>query len=317
MTNRDFYALNKQLFALYESKAYQQVLDLVEREQANFPRHTEQLTYWRICMTNLLGRQEEALRLFREAVEQQGLWFEPDWAAQDKDLASLQPQPEFQELLAICRQRLAEAQASARPELYLVQPGQRTEKTPLFCALYGNMNNSEIALEEWRPITEHGWLLAVPQSSQLMAQGMYVWNDRARSISEICSHFTAIQEAHPLDKKRIVLGGFSKGGGLAVWMALHQLIPATGFVVLGPSLTPEELEELPAVLAAQKPVGLRGSILVGAEDEHCLDSSRQVAEIMHAHDLPCELTILPGVEHEYPADFGAHLLKGLAFVGRL
>lgn len=316
MNNQSFYALDKQLFAFFEAKEYQQALDLAMREQANFPTHTDHLLYWQICMTNLLGRQEEALNLLSAAVER-GFWFEPNWMAQDEDLATLHTRPEFQALLATCRQRQVEAQATARPDLHLVQPDQRAERVALFCTLHSNMGNSEGTLEEWRTLAEHGWLLAVPQSSQLAAQGMYVWDDRARGISEVCAHFATICETNALDPNRIVLGGFSKGGGLAIWMALHQHVPATGFVALGPFLSPEELKELKATLATQKPARMRGSILVGAEDEHCLHISRQIVETMCAQNLSCDLTILPGVGHEYPADFSEHLLQGLAFIERL
>ncbi len=313
MSNQTYYALDKQLFKLFEEKEYQQVLDLIEQEQANFPTHTLYFVYWRICMTNLLGKREEALRLFREAVEQ-GYWFTPDWMAEDEDLVSLHPLPEFQSLLATCRQRLLQAQAEVRPELRVLPPDPPVAPAPLLIALHGNMSNSNDTAEEWRAITGRGWLLALPQSSQLAGQTAFVWNDRARSISEICAHFATVNEQYSVDAGRVVLGGFSKGGGLAIWMALHQLIPAAGFVVLGPFLSSEELEALAELLATHKPAGIRGSIIIGEDDESCLKGSRQVAELMHAHDLPCTLEIIPGLGHEYPSDFSEHVTRGLAFV---
>ena len=99
-------------------------------------------------------------------------------------------------------------------------------------------------------------------------------------------------------------------------MTLHQLIPAEGFVVLGSFLSSEELETLSALLATHRPTGIRGSIIIGEDDKSCLQCSRQVAEIMHAHDLPCELEIIPGLGHEIPADFSEHVTRGLAFVER-
>jgi hypothetical protein len=35
---------------------------------------------------------------------------------------------------------------------------------------------------------------------------------------------------------------------------------------------------------------------------------------MHAYDLACELEILPGFTHVYPADFLERVAKGLAFI---
>jgi predicted esterase len=314
MSNRTYYALEKQLIKFYEEKAYRRVLDLVEQEQANSLTLTPYFLYWRICMTNLLGKQEEALQLFREAVEQ-GSWFTPDWLGQDEDLESLHSSPEFQDLLAICRQRLAEAQIIARPGLYITQPDQHILPSPLCIVLHGNMSNAEDTLEEWRASTERGWLLAVPQSSQLVGETAFVWNDRERGMSEVRAHFAAVSEQYKLNPQRIALGGFSKGGGLAIWMALYQLIPVTGFVVLGPYLSPEELEAL-SVLFTQKTPDVRGTIIIGEEDKGSLSASHLVVELMHAHGLTCELEIIPGLAHEYPADFSERMARGLEFIAQ-
>lgn len=311
MNNRAYYDLEKHLSKLYEAKEYQQVLALIEQEQVNFPMRTLDFLYWRLCMINLLGRQAEALQLFSELIEQ-GNWVEPTWLLKDEDLTSLHHLPEFQSLIAICQQRLVEAQATAQPEL-LVYPSY-AHKLPCMIALHGNMDNAQNTSEEWHEIIKQGWLLAVPQSTQVMGMTNYVWNNRERSIHEVCTHFATLNEKHAIDTERVVLGGFSKGGGLAIWLTLHQLVSVRGFVVLGPSLKNDELEMFPSLLATRNLTGVRGYIIVGEEDEHCLRVSHQVTEIMHAHDLPCKLEILSGVSHEYPPDFSERVTQGLAFV---
>src|SRR5260370_28011901 len=167
MSKLTFSELDRNLFKFYEEKAYQQVLALIEQEQANFPEHVLELSYWCICMTNLLGKQEEALQLFREAVDQ-GYWFDPAWLVEDEDLAAARHLPEFRSLVAVCQQHLVEAQAVARPEL-LVFPSDH-QPAPLLIVLHGNRGNAHSTSEEWRGITQQGWLLAVPQSSQIVGQ---------------------------------------------------------------------------------------------------------------------------------------------------
>lgn len=313
MSNQTYHDLDKQLIKLFEEKEYQQVLAVVEQEQANFPTHLLDFLYWRISIVNLLGKQELALQLFRTAIEQ-GSWFVPDWMVQDEDLASLRPLPEFQELLSICRQHQAAAQAKSCPDLLVIPSDPQIATPPMLITLHGNMGNMHDTAEEWCAITTRGWLLAVPQSSQMIGQTAYVWNDRERGVHEVCTHFAALNEKHAVDPGRVLLGGFSKGGGLAIWMALHQLVPVRGFVVLGPSLTNDEFDALSSLLTRHKPTGIRGFIIAGEEDKHCLQVSRQVLELMRTHKLPCELEILPGLGHEYPPDFSEYVAKGLAFV---
>lgn len=181
-------------------------------------------------------------------------------------------------------------------------------------ALHGNNENASVTLEYWQEITAQGWLLAVPQSSQIYDPNSFVWDDREIGISEIRAHLASLSREQTVDQNRVVLGGFSMGSGQAVWMALNQSIKTRGFVVLAPYLTPDELEALPALLESQKPAHLRGSILVGEEDSKCLAVSRKVVEIMRAYNLPCELEIQPGPDHDYPPNFGEFVRKGLAFI---
>jgi predicted esterase len=157
-------------------------------------------------------------------------------------------------------------------------------------------------------------LLAVPQSSQIVASEAYVWDDREKGINEIREHLAKLSSEHTIDPERVVLGGFSKGGGQAILIALHQSIKTRGFIALGPYLLPDELETLSARLETQKPAGLRGYILVGEEDHDCLEVSRKVAELLNAHNVPCELELRPGLDHSYPEDFAAAVSKGLAFI---
>ena len=115
-------------------------------------------------------------------------------------------------------------------------------------------------------------------------------------------------------QERVVPGGFSNGGGLAIWLALHRSMKTRGFIVLGPTLTAVELEALTTLFDIHTPVGLRGYIIVGEEDTWSLETSRKIAELMHAHDLSCKLEIQPDLDHSYPPHFAECLAQGLAFV---
>jgi dienelactone hydrolase len=46
-------------------------------------------------------------------------------------------------------------------------------------------------------------------------------------------HFQVLSEQYPIDRKRVVVAGFSMGGGLAIRLALSGALPARGFVGVG------------------------------------------------------------------------------------
>ncbi len=308
-----FYAFYKQVTALYAAQEYTQALELVEEEQAVFTENAADIAYWRLCFHSLLGKQTEALRIFHETLEQ-GNWCAPVMLEQDPDLADLRPLAEFQAMVEVCRQRLAQIKGSAQPELLVEEPAERVTALPVLLALHGNGENAHMAIEEWSGVTAQGWLLGLPTSSQIVGPNSFVWDKRAPGVSEVQTHLATLMRAYTIDPERVVLGGYSMGAGLAVWMAFHQSIKARGFVAFAPYLYAEELEALPAILETQKPGALRGSILVGEKDTHCLEVSRKIVEIMRAHDLPCELEIHPNTDHMYPPNFEEFLRKGLAFI---
>jgi predicted esterase len=299
---------------LYYAQAYPQAFDLVEQEQAAFPEHANEIAYWRLCLHTLVGKQAEALHIFHETLEQGG-WFAPGLLEQDTDLADLRPLPAFQEMVAVCRHRLAQIKDRVQPELLIKKPEEeQATALPLLIALHGNEGNARNTIGEWSGIAAQGWLLGVPTSSQIVGPNEFIWDEREKGTSEVRAHLAKLASDYPIDPERVVLGGFSMGGGLAIWMALKQSIKTCGFIALGAYLTEEELEVLSGLLAHQKPQGLRGSLLVGKEDTVHLSVSHKVVEMMRAHDLPCELKILPGFTHVYPADFLERVVKALAFI---
>lgn len=313
MSTTTFRDLDRQFTNLYSAKEYQQAFELLEREHLNFPQQKRQITYLRICMHARLDKQAEALQIFHEALEQ-GDWLPPQWMTDGPSLVSLQPMPQFQEMVEVCRQRLAELQDNVRPDLLVEQPAEQATERPMLIALHGNGSNASETLQEWSKVTTHGWMLAVPQSSQIVGLDAYVWDNRDLATSEIREHLAKIASDYTIDPERLVLGGFSMGGGQAIWMALHQLVKTRGFVVLGPYLSEDELKTLADLLETRKPADVRGYILVGDEDHECLGISRKVVEIMSVHGIPCELVIRPGLDHAYPDDFVEAVSKGLAFV---
>src|SRR5581483_7465908 len=102
----------------------------------------------------------------------------------------------------------------------------------LMLTLHGNAGNAQEFASRYRWFTTQGWLLAVPQSSQVIAPNQYVWDEREKVIHEIQTHFATLASKYPLDPLHTLLGGFSKGGGMAVYLALSGIIKARGFIVM-------------------------------------------------------------------------------------
>ena len=109
-------------------------------------------------------------------------------------------------------------------------------RTAALVALHGRTGNLADSSEAWRAGPDAGITTVVLQSSQMVAQGMYCWDDFTVAARDVASGLRrALGGDHgDLD---LVLGGFSQGGGVAARVALARDFPnVRGFVAVAPGL---------------------------------------------------------------------------------
>lgn len=311
MSQTSFRDFQQEVFRLHEEEKYQEALALVEREIPGFPEHVRHTYYWRACLLALLSRPDKAVSTLHAALDQ-GVWFPPTMLREDPDLKSLHGIPAFEHIQAVSRERQAAAQAKSVPQLLTLQPDGAIPPYPLLVALHGNNSNARITADYWGPVIQKGWLLGLPQSSQVSTEDAYRWDDREWAIQEVEQHYETLLRDYAVDGKRTVVGGFSMGGGTAIWIALSRTIPILGFVALGPWLA--DTAGLRPLLETRRESELRGSIIIGDKDRHCLKVSQEVAALMHEYGLACDLDIIPDLGHVYPDDFALRLQRALDFV---
>ena len=176
--------------------------------------------YWRGCLTALVGDLDGALRLLKEAVDR-GHWWSGGSLRGDPDLKVLQGDPQFEALVSVCRQRHAQAETSARPELLRLRPGT-DPPWPLLMALHGAGGDAEEFSPHWQRATAEGWLVGIPQSSQMIAPGRFGWADQDRAAQEIRGHYQTIIRECRVDPGRVIMAGFSQVAAGA-WISGRRL----------------------------------------------------------------------------------------------
>jgi predicted esterase len=302
MSSRSFEDLRSEVFRLYLEKRYDDALELVEAEASSHPAEEISTAYWRACLASVSGRRDDALRIIRDVLDRGG-WFSLSQLRDDSDFEGLQGDREFEALVDACRARNAEAQAKARPQLVTVEPST-PQPWPLLVALHGNTKTAADSLEHWRPAVEAGWLLALPQSSQVGGPRGFVWDDREWAAREIKEHLAAL--ASKYRTSGTVVGGFSAGGALAPWLVVTGVVEADAFIAVGPGhRNPVDWGSL---------VGesdVRGHVIVGEKDALCLQTAGEIAGALNARGQPCGLEVIPGLGHEFPEDFPARLGRAL------
>jgi dienelactone hydrolase len=309
-----FSELANEMFRLYKLGEYQRALAVINRDFEHFPDQMGRMYFWRVCLHSVLGQQEEALYQLQQALDL-GFGYAEEQLRYDSDLKSLQGVPEFERLVARSKEQYAQLAAHVVSTRLVIPPSHMVSPPyPLLVALHGNNNSAEWSADYWRSPSELGWLVLLPQSSQPgWDSTTFVWNDEERAERDVERHYDEVHQEYAIDPKREVIGGFSMGGRIALSMALRGVIPARGVIAVAAAVRKDPAEQFPLdrINSDAKP---RVYLIVGQGDEPFYEPTVALAEHLTAHDIACEVSVYPDLDHAYPLDFSDALNTALDFV---
>ncbi len=311
-----FTEVTAKFFEYHGKEEHQQAAyDLITKAAPNFPDRAGLLYNWRYCAAALLNKPDLAIDIFQQAVDE-GFWWTEEYLRADEDLKSLQHLPAFNQLVDVCEQRYQTALSEATPvSLPLPLPAQSTKTLPLLLPLHGNGTNAQNSVTFWESAVKQGWLTVLLQSSQVSGPEAYVWNDLELGAKEIQDHYAGLLEQYPIDLEQLVIGGFSKGGEMAIWATLMDTIPVRGFIAVcpgGPYI--QDINEWLPIL--ENNTGLskrRGYFVVGEHDQN-VESIQALHKLLVSKGMACELVIAPGIGHDFAADFDQTLAQALQYL---
>jgi len=167
-------------------------------------------------------------------------------------------------------------------------------------------------------------LLAVPWSSQVYASDGRCWDNLESSEKDVSWVFSKLRARYGVNLDRFILGGFSQGGALSIYVAAKKLVPCRGFVAVGPSdwIVPEEKRAVErkgpsaafaSLVRSSDCRGLRGVIIIGDKDPF-LSKIEELYALMLERGLDGKLLVEPGLGHEYPEKFGDKLGVAMDFL---
>jgi poly(3-hydroxybutyrate) depolymerase len=198
------------------------------------------------------------------------------------------------------------------------QSVKKNHPIPLCMAFHGNDSNPQEHAEFWRPLSRLGWLVALPQSSRAGAQPhTFIWNTPGLAewnFQEVQDCLTEIKQKYKIDVSRIILAGFSMGGGLAIEMVLGGYIAALGFVVVAPYVSYKYVDPQSAYGDFVKTQAKRGYCIVGEQDSFAVEGTAALALRLPNMGISCFVERHSNLAHDYPSDFEKSLSKAVEYV---
>ncbi|MGC8758275.1 MAG: hypothetical protein ACP5QX_07550 [Caldisericaceae bacterium] len=109
-------------------------------------------------------------------------------------------------------------QKSPKPEKLVFHPDNFDNKKryPLFVALHWKGGNTEEFSTHWKHVLKRGYILLVPQSSQLFGTKRYCFYDWEKWKKEVLGHIMEIKEKHSLVEEEIIIAGASQGASFGL-----------------------------------------------------------------------------------------------------
>jgi len=294
---------------LHGKGEYKQALDLLTRESTRFPDYAIVATWFQMRMMTLTDDTPGALHLFEEAVSK-GYWYHEDALHNIPDLAKLQGVLEFENLVACCRDRRLEAIAEAKPLLTILEPQNHPRPWPLLLPL--RAANVDF-VDHWKSATDAGWLVAIPQSSQVgWYNGLYVWDDIKRAIAEIQQHCENLAEQYEFSRDRVVIAGFSRHSQIALQMALSSDLNLCGVIAVEAWLP--DMSIWPPIVEASQNSTLRGYFIAGRENDKFYEPAEKMVGLLKSHGIECKLEGTSNERHRFPPEFEESLKRALSFI---
>ena len=311
----EFQSLRLRVFELIEDGRLDTALGVALKVEEHYPAKGE-VPFWLACIHGRAGRAGEGLAALRGGLAR-GLWWPDEWLLDDDDLVPLRRSPDFAGLVEASRANQDEAGDEFVAESMVLAPERERTAVGAVLALHGWGGDAVAFSRAWWAAADAGYVVVVPESSQMPSPGFFVWTDREAALADIEAVWSASEADHGLAGLPLVIAGFSQGGGLAVELALDgRPAAAAAFLALSAG-TPEDVTPEPGAAALAADRGLRGRLIVGERDEHAVPQARELARRLGEAGLDCPLTLEPGLAHELPRDLGARLPDLLgALLGR-
>ena len=235
----------------------------------------------------------------------------------DPDLASVRDHPDYAAILKRVEETEARQAAVFRRRADASEPlifpppdleDGAAEPRPLVVLLHGRGGRAQKMADLFRPsAAKIGAVLVVPEAFEPYGGG-FQWGRLEDAFYRVEGAIERAAERFPVDRRRVILAGFSQGGYISLAGALRHPPRFAGVVAIGScntmsfELAAADTQDLPRIY-----------IGIGSEDRSH-DDCRPMVETYEAAGFEAKLRVYKGYGHVFPQNYKWEIDRAFKFV---
>ncbi len=302
---------DERLWELADASEYDEAIVLLDSIRGNSQETSFEMSDW--YATAYLGKKDydRAFETWKTGHEKGYFYLLHPRLPAYKDIAEIE---EFVLLSQRDTELRTEAIAKSKSikEVLLPEEYDPEKNYPLLICLHGGGSTIERARSHWQSEKLRSeFVVMLVQSYRHYSLKKFGWrsgDERARA--DIRTLFEQTVSEYSIDTARIIIGGVSAGGVMAIDIAVANVIPLVGFFGVCPG-EPEALSIETATLMNNR--NLSGFIVAGETDFYRERQNKMMSIFDEAH-FPYEFHEIEGLGHGYPEDFESWIDRGLAYI---
>lgn len=308
----EFEDFRDRVFTLYSDRQYEELHVLLDGAVERFPNRRSRITYWQACVDSLRGEPERALERLRRGVDE-GMFWPENSLHTDPDLAAARALAGYGQMIENARRSAEQANSNRpeKPEVLLFAPESEPVRG-LLIGLHMYARSAAESVPHWRPATEEGLVVAVPESTQVGGDSEPEWADAAITARDVLLARQEAVDRYPDAAAATVIGGASQGGGRAAAIALTR----DPFSCRGLVAVVSAYPDVPDVAGAAREAGARGlrAYLLTGDRDTTRDQVTHLYDDLVAGGVPARQDVVPNLGHEFPDDFPVRLRHAIGFI---
>ena|SRR5688572_1030974 len=267
-----------------------------------------------LCLAVRLGQLQSALEWLEDSLSSEH-WFSVWFLRRSPELQSLFDLPEFERCLQILEEKEASywQQEKVKPSTFV--PPNSDPPYPLLVGLHGNGFNTLDAAQQWACASQQGWLATFPLAPHLVHCGKHWWDQHDENERLVLSHVQSIRSQFAVAEDKLLWSGFSKGGEVAMYLALRGALGHNVFLTVGAGgYLHGEPERWRPIIEAASP-GARGVMMYSSYDlERSGHSDNVILSMLEDRGIAYQFIEYEAEGHVLPSDFEQRFQEAVAFL---